>query len=122
MNGGSGNSHGGAEPDSGLEFALPSQELARQAVATLRGYAYQLYQSVLAWITLDQLEELHLEVAEDYAVLSGQALSLTQVKDTPSISVTLNSRSAQKAIQSLWDLQGANPTLLLKFRFLTTAT
>ena len=49
------------------------------------------------------------------------ACSVVQVKDTPSSSVTLNSPSIRKAIQSLWNLQVENPNLDLRFRFLTTA-
>ena len=85
---------------------VPSEELARQAVDALRGYAYQIYQSLFAWIALEPTQELHLEVAEDYAVLAERACSVVQVKDAPSSSVTLNSLSIRKAIQSLWNLPG----------------
>ena len=109
------------ETPSARELNVPSEEKARQAVDALRGYAYQIYQSLLAWIALEPPQELHLEVAEDYAVLAERACSVVQVKDTPSSSVTLNSPSIRKAIQSLWNLQVENPNLDLRFRFLTTA-
>src|SRR5277367_4677727 len=48
----------------------PQGDLARQAVAALRGYAFQLYGSVLAWLVLKEGEDLFLEVTEDYAVLT----------------------------------------------------
>jgi hypothetical protein len=48
--------------------APPLGDPSREAVASLRGYAYQLYTSALAWIDLRNGEELYLEVAEDYAV------------------------------------------------------
>ena len=43
----------------------PQGDVARQAVAALRGYAFQLYGSVLAWLELKEGEDLFLEVAED---------------------------------------------------------
>ncbi len=118
MNDGARN-HGETPPAHRLN--VPSDELARQAVNALRGYAYQIYQSLLAWIALEPKQELHLEVAEDYAVLAEHACSVVQVKDAPSSSVTLNSSSIRQAIQSLWNLQEENPNLELRFRFLTTA-
>ena len=42
----------------------PQGDVARQAVAALRGYAFQLYGSVLAWLELKEGEDLFLEVAE----------------------------------------------------------
>jgi hypothetical protein len=47
-------------------FRIPRGEEARQAVHALRGDAYQIYQSVVAWIDLSEDAELHLEVAEGY--------------------------------------------------------
>lgn len=41
----------------------------RQAIASLRGYAYQLHQSLAAWIALPEDATLHLEIAEDYATV-----------------------------------------------------
>ena len=42
----------------------PSGDPAAHAIASLRGYAYQLYASALAWLDLKPGEELHLEVAQ----------------------------------------------------------
>jgi hypothetical protein len=36
----------------------PQGDVARQAVAALRGYAFQLYGSVLAWLELKEGEDL----------------------------------------------------------------
>ena len=60
----------------------PLGDPSREAVASLRGYAYQLYASALAWLDLGIEEELHLEVAEDYAIAASDALKAVQVKDT----------------------------------------
>ncbi len=56
---------------------------ARQAIASLRGYAYQLYVSVLAWIGLSDGEVIHLEVAEDYAVATRNALEAAGLPALP---------------------------------------
>lgn len=82
--------------------AIPEDERSRQAVPSLRGYAYQLYQSLAAWLSLNSDEALLLEVAEDFAILARGALNGTQVKDTAaSGSVTLRSKSVCDALQSV---------------------
>ena len=94
----------------------------RQAVASLRGYAYQLYASALAWFGLDVGEELHLEVAEDYAVLSQGALDAVQVRDTAaSGALTLRSAGVAQTIDAFVDLLARNPGRRLTIRYLTTA-
>lgn len=109
-------------------WLLDKTEAARQAVAPLRGYAYQLHASVAAWIRLPSEGELYLEVAEDYAQLArapgeaGQILKATQVKDTrESGAVTLNSIDVQEAIEHLFSLQAANPGRTVSLTFLTTS-
>jgi hypothetical protein len=44
----------------------------RQATASIRGYVYQAYQSVLAWMRLGEDEVLFLEGAEDFDVHSAE--------------------------------------------------
>lgn len=84
---------------SGDTWNLPEGETKRQAVASLRGYAYQLHRTVGAWLQVRDNSYLFLEVAEDYASLSkdpskrDEILAATQVKDTrESGAVTLNSQ------------------------------
>lgn len=55
--------------ESGPRLDAPRGDTVTQAVAALRGYGYQLYASGLAWMNLTDGEGLHLEVAEDYAVV-----------------------------------------------------
>lgn len=55
----------------GDSWNLPAGEEKRQAIAALRGYAYQLHQSLAAWIALEPGASLHLEVAEDYAAVAA---------------------------------------------------
>ena len=64
---------------SGPALRAPTGDPERQAVAALRGYAYQLAASALAWVNLSEDEELYLEVAEDYAVVAQEALEAVQV-------------------------------------------
>jgi hypothetical protein len=87
-----------------------SGDPTRQAVGALRGYAYQIYVSAIAWLQLRENQELYLEVAEDYAVAANGALIAVQVKDTAaSGSVTLGSSQAAALLDSLVQLKQRNP-------------
>jgi hypothetical protein len=100
----------------------PQGDVARQAVAALRGYAFQLYGSVLAWLELKEGEDLFLEVAEDYAVLAQAVLKAVQAKDTrASGAVTLNTAGVREAIDSFVDLSRRNPTRTVSLRYFTTS-
>ena len=94
----------------------------REATASIRGYVYQAYQSILAWMRLGESEVLFLEGAEDFDVHEGDKVEATQVKDTASIlAITLRSVDAFKAINNLWKHQKANPDKKIRIRFLTTS-
>jgi tetratricopeptide (TPR) repeat protein len=94
----------------------------RQAADSIRGYVYQAYQSVLAWMRLGQDEVLFLEGAEDFDVLSAEGVTATQVKDTAgSGTLTLRSGDAVSAINNFWRHQQNNPDKTVSLRFLTTA-
>jgi hypothetical protein len=100
----------------------PQGDVARQAVASLRGYAFQLYGSVLAWLELKEGEDLFLEVAEDYAVVAQGALRAVQAKETrASGAVTLNTAGVREAINSFVDLSHRNPTRTVSLRYFTTS-
>ncbi|MER8672277.1 hypothetical protein NKH45_35410 [Mesorhizobium sp. M1156] len=101
---------------SGPSLDAPKGDVARQATAALRGYGYQLYASGLAWLGLEDGEILHLEVAEDYAVATRDALAGTQVKDTGgSVNITLQSAGVRAAIDSFFDLVHRNPKRAVSF-------
>ncbi len=109
-------------------FSVSKEDAARQAIAALRGYAYQLHQSAAAWIKLSANDQLYLEVAEDFAEVArsadqlGAILTATQVKDTrDSGSVTLNSADVRLAVQHLFALQETNPGRQVRLTFLTTS-
>ena len=100
----------------------PIGDPKRQAVASLRGYAYQLYASALAWISLRHDQQLYLEVAEDYAIVANGALQGVQVKDTAASStITINSDGAREAVDGFVDLVERNPDVQITLRFLSTA-
>ncbi len=99
----------------------PSGDPAAQAVASLRGYAYQLYASGLAWLDLKPGEELYIEVAQDYSVAAADALRAVQVKDT-SAKVTINSENIRDALDAFVDLVARNPGREIHLHFLSTSS
>lgn len=101
---------------------MPDDQIKRQAISSLRGYIYQIYQSLNAWITIEEDQILLLEVAEDFAVLAKNALKGVQVKDTASTgSVTLKTDSVADTIKSLWQFQQANTDKDVSITYLTTS-
>ena len=90
----------------------------RQAHNQLRGYLYQIWHSVDAWLDLDKDEVLYLEGAEDFDKISGDTATAVQVKDTQH-KITLRSQEVNDAINNYWELQANNPDLNVKYRFLT---
>ena len=101
---------------------IPESDPARQAVDSLRGYAYQVLATALAWLDIGEKDRLYLEVAEDYAKIAKDVLRAVQVKDTKrSKSVTLNSESVHSAVEAFVDLVKQNPSIQVELRFMTTS-
>lgn len=101
---------------------FPEGDAARQAVDSLRGYAYQALAAALAWLDIDEKGRLFLEVAEDYSVIAAEALRAVQVKDTEqSGSITLISENVRDAIASFVDLVERNPDIPVYLRYFTTS-
>ena len=90
----------------------------RQANDSLRGYVYQIWHSVNAWLDLADDEILYLEGAEDFDKVSGDTATVAQVKDTQH-NITLRSQEVNDAINHYWELKANHPDLNVKFRFLT---
>lgn len=102
--------------------AAPAGDVARQAIASLGGYTYQVAAAALAWVDLVDGARLYLEVAEDYATAAERALQAVQVKDTEgSGSATLNNESVREAIDAFVDLVARNPGRDVSLRYLTTS-
>lgn len=100
---------------------LPAGDTARQAVASLRGYAYQTIVAAIAWVDLQHHDRIYLEVAEDYAVVATGAIQAFQVKDTAqSAAITSNSEEVIKAIASFVDLVAKNGEIVHLHYFTTS--
>jgi hypothetical protein len=93
---------------------------AAQAVASLRGYAYQLYAAALAWLDLRDGQELYLEVAKDYAVVAENALNAVEVKDIQA-RVTINLEDVRDTLDAFIDLVERNPQREVSLQFLSTS-
>jgi len=101
---------------------LNVENSTRQAIPPLRGYDYQVWQSLNRWISLGANEVLFLEVAEDFDVLRAGEAETVQIKDTSRTgAVTLNSKSITDAIEHFSDHQKNNPGYTVTLRLLTTS-
>jgi len=92
----------------------------REATDAIRGYVYQAYQSLWAWIRLRDDENLYLEAAEDFDISSPAEVVTTQVKNV-SRPVTLRSTDVVAALNHFWEHRRKNQDRRIRFRFLTTA-
>ena len=97
-----------------------ANEPAREASASLRGYAFQIWRSVLAWIELSERERLYLEGSEDYDRIDELSAETVQIKDVKA-NLTLRSPDVVEAIDNAWSNQQRNLRHAIRFRFLTTA-
>lgn len=101
---------------------IPEGDAARQAIDSLRGYAYQVIAAALAWIDIEDRGKLFLEVAEDYAIVARDAFEAVQVKDTEiSGAVTLSTESVRGAIATFVSLKARNPNADVQLRYFTTS-
>jgi hypothetical protein len=97
-------------------------DVTRQAVPVLKGYSYQIWQSIYHWINLKADEVLVLEGAEDFDILGPGKAETVQTKDTKaSGTVTLNSDDIIDAIAHFWQHQKRNISRTVYLRFLTTS-
>jgi len=92
----------------------------RDATDSIRGYVYQAYQSVLAWMQLKENEILVLEGSEDFDIHSGSSVTTTQVKDV-SGNLTLRTKAVVDSLNNYWSCHERNPDFDIVLHFLTTA-
>ncbi len=92
----------------------------RDATDSIRGYVYQAYQSVLAWMELKENEILVLEGAEDFDIHNDYSVTTTQVKDV-SGNLTLRTQGVVDSLNNFWDCCEKNPEHVIALRFLSTA-
>jgi hypothetical protein len=101
-------------------------DVARQATAVIRGFAYQCYQTIRAWLQCGPTDELRCEFAEDFDLvrrdLDGQITDaeLNQVKHEKR-KVTLNSDSVIQLINNFFRHKSRNPTIKLTVRLCAIA-
>lgn len=100
-------------------IVVPAEEVARQAVAPIEGYTYQLYQTVRAWQSLSENQRLYVELAEDLAVSEGASLEIRQIKRAKS-ALTLRSKAVAALIVAVWNFQQSNPGLVVTAALITT--
>lgn len=95
---------------------------AREAVGSLRGYSYQMLRSIDAWLDLAEGEILVLEGAEDLDRVSPHRVVVEQVKETVrSGNITLRGANALAAIGNFWLHRQRNDGIPIEFRYLTTS-
>lgn len=93
----------------------------RDATNSIRGYVYQAYQSVLAWMQLGVNEILVLEGAEDFDIHLGTTVTTTQVKDVAG-NLSLRSEDVVDSINNYWANCQSNPDYEIVLHFLATAS
>lgn len=104
-----------------MTIAVPDEQRARQAVASLGGHLFQATRAAIEWVQLPDSASLLIEVAEDYAVLARGALAMTQTKQEYGASVTLRSDGVRKSLAGLVAFQDANAGTRVSLAYLTTA-
>ncbi|WP_407149353.1 hypothetical protein [Bradyrhizobium sp. ORS 86] len=95
---------------------IPSEEVARQAEAALLEYSHQLYQTVLAWLSLGSNEVLHIAFAEDFAVSDDGSLKMTQFKNSK-VALTDRSKAVAALLRAVWLLRRPIPGAMSQGRF-----
>ena len=94
---------------------------SRQAIPLIKGIDYQIWQTVLAWMDLEETDFLVVEGAEDFDNLSKAEATMNQVKNLAS-SISLRSECVCDALRNFWIARHKNPGRRLRFRLITTAT
>jgi hypothetical protein len=94
---------------------------ARQASDAVRGYSYQIWQTVAAWIQLQDQEILYPECAEDFDKHMGESVSTVQIKDEAS-EITLGQERIRKAIVNYIETKTANPGRNVFYKYLSRAS
>lgn len=102
-----------------LEFAA---DPARQAVATIRGFVYQIWWSIDAWLQLRSPDDvIFLEGAEDLDKIVAGAATAEQVKNEAA-SLSLNNKRAHCALENFWALSERETVRRVNFHYVTTAS
>ena len=93
----------------------------RRATNTIRGYLYQFWWTVNAWLCLKPEELLFVEGAEDIDVVGENEATASQVKDNPSRgTITLGNVDVMTSLVNYWDIRESNSARRIKYKFITT--
>lgn len=93
----------------------------RQAMPAIRGYVYQIWHSLYAWVTLKEGQLLYLEGAEDFDKATPNGTTVTQVRYV-SRGISLGTEEARTTIDNFLALRERNPGRQVSYRYLTTAS
>jgi len=94
----------------------------RRASDAARGFLYQFWRTVEAWIALAPEDVLFVEGAEDFDRVGEREGTAVQVKDDrASGPLTLGNVRALKALANFLELTKANRGRRIRFKFITTA-
>lgn len=93
----------------------------RQAPASIRGYCYQMWCAVYAWLNLDENQTLFIEGAEDFDIIEKDNQRTVQVKDKGT-HLTLRSDDAINAINNFWQLKISHPSTNIILDYLTSSS
>ncbi len=95
---------------------------ARRASPTVRGFLYQFWVTVAAWLDLPPEELIYVEGAEDFDIVGAVQSTGFQIKDNrASGPVTLAAPGPLAAISNFWTLRTENRGRNTHFKFITTA-
>ena len=93
---------------------------AQQAHDKIRGYAFQCWLTVDAWLRLGSGDRLFVETAEDLATFTRTGATVVQAKAVAA-GISLRSEAAVEAINHLWAFRQQRQDLKIQYAFLTTA-
>lgn len=95
---------------------------ARQAVATILGYFYQIWWSIDAWLQLRSPDDvIFLEGAEDLDKIAAGSAAAEQVKHEAA-PLSLNNKRAHQALENFWALSERETVRRVDFHYVTTAS
>jgi len=95
---------------------------ARQAVATILGYVYQIWWSIDAWLQLRSPDDvIFLEGAEDLDKIVAGAATAEQVKHEAA-GISLNNKRAHQVLENFWALSERETVRRVNFHYVTTAS
>jgi len=104
-----------------VDHAPIQSPIEQQAHDKIRGYGFQCWLSVEAWLDLGPKDLLFLECAEDFAKFTAAGgADIGQAKATAA-EITLRSADVVEAINHYWAFRGQDEKISIRYSLLTTA-